>query len=330
MILHADVLTGYLICGASAALGGVALRLVEPTDEEARGALRDCGLGFWVLAVGMLPACLGPLAVHPVTQWVLGCSALLGMVLVGSGLGSLQGRRLGRSGLLVTAAAMLLPLSLAAMHHVMTFGRLFPVLMLVAAGVMIRQGRDYLLRPRGLAERLIALCLISLVATSAVRVGTTMSYSGEARPDLMYVPEPWSLLYAVLYGVMPMYVACLVMVIITARLQTKLHDRASLDELTGILNRRAVRELASALLGRQRSTGGTTAVFMLDLDRFKSINDVHGHAAGDAVLRLASQALKASLRSGDTLLSRYGGEEFVVLVPVVDLNVARRIAERLR
>jgi diguanylate cyclase (GGDEF)-like protein len=69
---------------------------------------------------------------------------------------------------------------------------------------------------------------------------------------------------------------------------------------------------------------------MLDLDRFKSINDQHGHATGDAVLRLASQALKGSLRSGDTLLSRYGGEEFVAMVPVEDLTIARRVAERLR
>jgi diguanylate cyclase (GGDEF)-like protein len=330
MVLHADVFTGYLICGASAALGGTTLRLVEATDDGARGALRDCGLGFWILGMGLLPAGLGPLASHPLMQWVLGVSALLGMLFVGSGLGSLHGRRLAPQGLLMLSLLMVLPLTVAVNHDAMTYGRLFPYMLLLASVVMVWQGRDYLLRPRGLAEQLVALNCAALLVTSLARLVTTMAYVGPVRPDLMYVPEPWSTLYAVLYGVMPMYVACLLLVIVNGRLQQKLRARAAVDELTGMLNRRAVREQATELLDRQRRSRAMTAVLMLDLDRFKLVNDVHGHAAGDAVLRLASQALKTSLRQDDTLLSRYGGEEFVALVPVDDPDVARRVAERLR
>lgn len=306
------------------------MRLVEPPDKQARGALRDCSLGFWILGVGMMPAGLGPLAIHPLTQWVLGMSALLGMLLVGSGLGSLHGRRQGPRALGVTFVALCLPLTAAALDDAMTYGRLFPFAMLVAALAMASAGRNYLLRPKCFAERLVALDLAALLVTSVVRVGTTMAYVGPTRADLMYVPEPWSLMYAVLYGVMPMSVASLLLVMVHGRLQQTLRERASVDELTGTLNRAAVRERAPELIAQQRQLGRTTAVFMLDLDRFKSINDQYGHAAGDAVLRLASSALRSSLRQGDALLSRYGGEEFVALAAVEDLTVARRVAERLR
>ncbi len=70
-------------------------------------------------------------------------------------------------------------------------------------------------------------------------------------------------------------------------------------------------------------------MIMVDFDHFKQINDQHGHAGGDAVLCHAVQVLQAQLR-GEALLARYGGEEFVVLAPVSDLPVARRVAERMR
>ncbi|HSW23426.1 MAG TPA: GGDEF domain-containing protein, partial [Burkholderiaceae bacterium] len=153
--------------------------------------------------------------------------------------------------------------------------------------------------------------------------------SGPARPDLMYVPEPLSSVLAALYGVLPMIVATLLLTLVNARLRQQLHTRALTDELTGAMTRRALRELAPALIEQQRGQQREVAVLMLDLDRFKQINDTHGHPMGDAVLRLAARALHAHTRV-DTLLARYGGEEFVAVVPVQDLPTARRVAERLR
>jgi diguanylate cyclase (GGDEF)-like protein len=123
--------------------------------------------------------------------------------------------------------------------------------------------------------------------------------------------------------------ATLLLTLANAGLRHQLRLRAITDELTGTMTRRALRELAPALIEQHHGQQHEVAVLMLDLDAFKVVNDNHGHAVGDAVLRLAARALQAHTRV-DTLLARYGGEEFVVVVPVDDLPAARRVAERLR
>lgn len=103
-------------------------------------------------------------------------------------------------------------------------------------------------------------------------------------------------------------------------------EMAVTDSLTGLHNRRfALFELDRLLARADQSV----AVMMLDLDHFKSINDTHGHLAGDDVLRLVARRLRGQLRSGD-LLARMGGEEFLVALPDADMGVALDCAERLR
>jgi two-component system cell cycle response regulator len=80
---------------------------------------------------------------------------------------------------------------------------------------------------------------------------------------------------------------------------------------------------------RARETGGVFAVMMIDLDRFKSINDRFGHDAGDAVLREFSRRLQENIRGVD-LVARFGGEEFFVAMPDVDAGAAGHAAERIR
>jgi diguanylate cyclase (GGDEF)-like protein len=145
----------------------------------------------------------------------------------------------------------------------------------------------------------------------------------------MYVPEQLASSLAVLYGVLPMFVSALLLSLVNTRLSQQLRVRAITDELTGAMTRRALRELAPALVEQQQRQQRDVAVLMLDLDRFKEINDTHGHHVGDAVLRFAAQVLQTHLRV-DALLARYGGEEFVAIAPVDDLLAARRVAERLR
>ncbi|HRE13278.1 MAG TPA: GGDEF domain-containing protein [Usitatibacteraceae bacterium] len=124
----------------------------------------------------------------------------------------------------------------------------------------------------------------------------------------------------------------------TARLeraQARLRELASTDMLTGLLNRRHLlaridEELRR--LGREmRRTARVDhiAFVMIDVDHFKAINDRHGHVAGDEVLREVSRRLKASLRAYDTL-GRYGGEEFLALLPGTELASAVVVAERMR
>lgn len=113
------------------------------------------------------------------------------------------------------------------------------------------------------------------------------------------------------------------------RLESELAAQARTDGLTGLLNRRAFLELAEAEVSRLRRHGGMAALAMLDIDRFKAINDGFGHAAGDAVLRALAQHCRQSLRTHDAI-GRVGGEEFAMLLPEMGMDAAAEVAERLR
>lgn len=104
---------------------------------------------------------------------------------------------------------------------------------------------------------------------------------------------------------------------------------ARIDPLTGISNRRELSAMAEVALADARRSGETVAVLMLDLDRFKNINDTRGHESGDEVLRVASARMRNALREGD-LMGRWGGEEFVALLPATTLPQAMLIADRVR
>jgi two-component system cell cycle response regulator len=111
--------------------------------------------------------------------------------------------------------------------------------------------------------------------------------------------------------------------------QAALWRQATHDALTGLWNRAAVLDAAERELARGRRAGAATGLLLADLDHFKRVNDTLGHAAGDAVLQEAARRLGAPLRPYD-LLGRYGGEEFVVVLPGCDLAQAAEVAERLR
>lgn len=104
---------------------------------------------------------------------------------------------------------------------------------------------------------------------------------------------------------------------------------ASIDPLTGALNRRSFSERAAAELQRARRFEKPACVLMLDADHFKAVNDRYGHGGGDAVLCALVRAVGETLRPTD-LLGRLGGEEFAVLLPDSDLEGARAVAERIR
>lgn len=104
----------------------------------------------------------------------------------------------------------------------------------------------------------------------------------------------------------------------------KLQSLALTDELTGVANRRAMLQAAEEIL----SAGRMLSVVMFDLDHFKQINDTYGHLVGDQVLREVAACLKENTRVGD-VIARYGGDEFVLLLPDTDEQSARMIGERV-
>jgi diguanylate cyclase (GGDEF)-like protein len=111
--------------------------------------------------------------------------------------------------------------------------------------------------------------------------------------------------------------------------QEALKDQAARDPLTGIWNRNAIFDLFRRELARAERECTQVAIVMIDIDHFKNLNDTFGHMAGDAVLREFTRRIAASLRPYDAV-GRYGGEEFLVLLPGCDLEAGMRHAERLR
>lgn len=109
----------------------------------------------------------------------------------------------------------------------------------------------------------------------------------------------------------------------------RLYRQATRDPLTGLFNRRALIERMQQQMNATVSQGRPFTLLMLDLDRFKRINDTHGHQMGDQVLETVSGILQDELRHMDTA-GRWGGEEFLVVLPATPTEDARAIAERLR
>jgi diguanylate cyclase (GGDEF)-like protein len=106
-------------------------------------------------------------------------------------------------------------------------------------------------------------------------------------------------------------------------------DEVVLDQLTGMLNRKALDRRVAELEQQSKITGDPVAVIVADLDRFKDVNDTHGHATGDAVLRDVAYTIRKRLRAFD-FAYRIGGEEFLILVPGADTAAAAALAEALR
>jgi len=104
---------------------------------------------------------------------------------------------------------------------------------------------------------------------------------------------------------------------------------AERDELTGLLNRRAIVRKAVECLTRARESRGTLIIGLIDLDHFKSVNDRFGHAVGDQLLQRLAVSMRASLHSRE-IFGRYGGEEFLVLFPDMTMDQARQASEKLR
>lgn len=113
------------------------------------------------------------------------------------------------------------------------------------------------------------------------------------------------------------------------RAERRSYELAMRDVLTGLSNRRAILDLLHSGVARARRQGQWLSVLMVDIDHFKAVNDHHGHQAGDAVLRQVSQTLASRLRAQDQI-GRFGGEEFLVLLPDTQPEGARVLAEALR
>ncbi|NLL90297.1 MAG: diguanylate cyclase [Dehalococcoidales bacterium] len=118
-------------------------------------------------------------------------------------------------------------------------------------------------------------------------------------------------------------------IIENAQLYTQARIRANTDELTGLYNHRHFHERIDQEITRDSRFGGTFSLIMMDVDLFKSYNDIYGHLAGDKMLRKIGEYIQKSIRRID-MAFRYGGEEFTVILPEAHIDAAYKVAERIR
>lgn len=170
---------------------------------------------------------------------------------------------------------------------------------------------------------------------SAPRLSGTMIMLSMAPtlPGALVAGEPLMLVVGLQ---IPLYLAAMTaacfrlnkMLIATMRAERENDYHARHDPLTGLANRAGLVSALKAQLAMPRSTGKTQALLYLDLDGFKTVNDTHGHAAGDRLLEAVAERIRRTLREGD-LPARLGGDEFVVLTAYGTVDEATALAQRL-
>lgn len=168
--------------------------------------------------------------------------------------------------------------------------------------------------------------LVAWTLLETMTIATAISFLlSDDEPQMLYVALPLSMVAA----------AILVALGVADRVREQraalgeAERRAQLDPLTGVLNRRSLLERLDAACQRAQARGLPISLLFIDLDHFKSINDSHGHLAGDACLRAVVAPIQAELRQSD-VIGRYGGEEFVVILSSADLAAAQATADRIR
>ncbi len=179
-------------------------------------------------------------------------------------------------------------------------------------------GRNF---PVRLVEVVLALHMVVL-ATRLISILT-----GNAGADLME-PSLFQTLYIGAYVLTVLMLSIGAVLMATDRLRTELEHLATHDSLTQSLNRRALLQRCEDELERAQRYGNGPSIMMLDLDNFKAVNDTRGHQHGDAVLVHFAERTRQVLRRADRL-GRYGGEEFLVLLPGADTEAAISVAQRI-
>ncbi|MFT4243120.1 MAG: GGDEF domain-containing protein [Acidovorax sp.] len=178
---------------------------------------------------------------------------------------------------------------------------------------------------RSFPARLVQAVLALHLAVLATRLVTVIT--GQAGTDLM-APSLFQTFYIGAYTLTVLMLPIGAVLLATDRVRTELEHLATHDSLTQALNRRALLQRCEEELERARRYGDGPAIMMLDLDNFKAVNDTRGHQHGDAVLAYFADRVRQALRRPDHL-GRYGGEEFMVLLPRTDAEAARRVAQRI-
>lgn len=310
-------------------LGGLCLAIAR--GEHKSPALRWWGWGLLAYAGGLLVTMTAALGMPRLVSNTLGNTVITFSAVLSAG-GVLMHTPMRRFrlpaaiGVLATVAVLLaanltgwntLPVNVIAPTVVAVAFFLF------AAWAIATQGP----KDARAACRMLAACLVAAVATWVARIAALLAVldpvNGHESVDLVLS------LFAIAQMVMGV-AATLSLVWIDVRImQAELSRMAHTDALTGLLNRRAMRLRFTEEAARATRQGRKFALALYDIDEFKLVNDRHGHAVGDEVLRGVAAALGTAKRTEDAL-ARIGGEEFLMVLAQPSIESAAQVAERLR
>jgi diguanylate cyclase (GGDEF)-like protein len=330
-MLQLDVLTCYAVTGASALAGLGLLSLVRSDQPRVQYAL---GLFRWAMFCFMFMAAawLVPMSLRPEVLKLSISLAVGGVALLAWGFRHFHGGRTPPAlGVTLCLVAAGLPMLAWLWGHDVAYVRAVATVFALVSGFMaLDQGLVTLHHRRAQGHDWALLSAAGLFALNwFILAAWVWTQPGPYPVHWLHGPDWLVPLTSLSFAVLPLGLAAMVFASVNARLQQQLRARALSDDLTGALSRRGLRELGERMLTFQSGHGSVLAVFMLDLDFFKDVNDRYGHVVGDEVLRHVVQVVREHLRE-DALVARYGGEEFTVMLPVRSRSEGLLVAERLR
>jgi len=320
-----DVRTLLVPLVLTAVLSAGALCLVSRQNLPVPGVAR-WAIGHVVGAVGMICS-----ALRDVLPDILGIVAsntliVLALVLLMTGFQQFIGTKSSlRPGLVLT---VLVAVVLAYFDYIQPSIAARVMTMSAASSLVCGIGGWLLLRPGPSPVSVRRICGVANLAVALFYAVRVYVAAGETITD--YFTGATFIVGVHLFGfVHQMILTFTQLILISERLNADLKRQASIDPLTGALNRRAFTFLAGKSLARSERSNHSLSVLLFDLDHFKRVNDTRGHAFGDQLLCRFSSLVLSALRVEDTFC-RYGGEEFVALLPDTDAKEAVAVAERLR
>jgi diguanylate cyclase (GGDEF)-like protein len=289
------------------------------------------GVGHWAAGIGLLFLAAVFFALQgPLPQWVALLASNL-LIIGGSGLtmigtekfyGMRNSWRLFGAVELLSACGMLYWLLVEP-----NFGARVVWMGLMATALDVRH--LYVVWHAG-EKNLATRFFGGLMATQTVMtfVRAMIALYGEVASTDLSSPGPFQSAYLVVGSFVTILTTLAFIIVANQHVHRVLERRAVSDPLTGVLNRRGFAEAYAKQLSHMRRGERKLALLSIDLDRFKAINDTHGHAVGDKVLVSAAKLIGSALRDSD-LLARFGGEEFIVLLPETGTAQAVQVGERI-
>ena len=323
-----DVITAFVISGVGSFVAAGMTLLALPSERHVRDGLNVCSAAFLVLGVSLVLLIGGVDGVEDERIFFSLTGSAVSVCLFTLGLARMNQQRIRRDWGLFLLVGVVVVMGLGWRLGAAVFGVVFVALTATLAVLAVGVQHAYILRPSNLAERVLGVSSVVFALSWLGRLWLTLDQTGPLPVHYVHVPTPLMPMFAIYYGIMPIFIATVVLNVVNARLNDRLAQRAITDELTGLYARRALREISPDIIKTAQRKQQLMAVLMLDLDHFKNVNDTYGHLAGDDVLRKTAEIIQLQLRS-DALGIRYGGEEFALLVPVADLDGAHQSAQRI-